>query len=273
VVYLESLELHNSLGLFYCLTHSTQGLSLSTKGSGVNISPETLSQINQDFEASSPQDILRWAAETYGDQLAVVTSFQPTGIVTLHMLSEIAPRTPVLTLDTELLFPETYALMDTVEQRFALNLIRVRPAQTVAQQAAAYGDALWERDPDQCCALRKVAPLDQALHGYGAWIAGLRRDQSEGRKVTPIVSWDARYQMVKLCPFATWTEDMIWTYLTAHELPYNALHDQQYASIGCTHCTQPVSTGAFAGGTNDMRAGRWANRGKTECGLHVAPSV
>src|SRR6185295_10106290 len=102
----------------------------------------------QTFETAYPQDILRWAAETYGDKLAVVTSFQPTGIVTLHMLSEIAPNVAVLTLDTGLLFPETYTLMDDLEQRLNLNLIRLRPAQTVEQQAQSYGSNLWERDPD-----------------------------------------------------------------------------------------------------------------------------
>src|SRR5579859_2196217 len=106
------------------------------------------------------------------------------------MLSEIAPRTAVLTLDTGLLFPETYALIDDLEARLNLNLIRVRPAQTVAEQSATYGDKLWERSPDQCCAMRKVAPLGPALEGYDAWITGLRRDQSEGRSDTPIVSWD-----------------------------------------------------------------------------------
>src|SRR5215510_15355593 len=117
----------------------------------VAVVQENLVELNTHFETAYPQDALRWAAETYGERLAVVTSFQPTGIVTLHMLSEIAPRTAVLTLDTGLLFPETYALMDELERRLNLNLIRIRPAQTVEQQAAAYGPALWERDPDRCC--------------------------------------------------------------------------------------------------------------------------
>lgn len=245
--------------------------NVSHKGQTVpseTFSPETLQVLNRDFETGAPQDVLRWAADTFGERLAVVTSFQPTGIVTLHMLSEIAPRTPVLTLDTGLLFPETYTLIDTLEAQLALNLHRVRPAQTVAEQAASLGDQLWARDPDQCCNLRKVVPLDNALIGYQAWVTGLRRDQSDGRQQTPIVSWDKRYQRVKLCPFATWTEDMIWAYLTAYELPYNALHDQQYVSIGCVPCTQSVSSDE-----TDKRAGRWVGRGKTECGLHTVPAA
>lgn len=223
-----------------------------------------LDTLNTSFETAYPGDVLRWAAETYGDKLAVVTSFQPTGIVTLHMLSEIAPATPVLTLDTGLLFPETYALIDELEARLHLNLIRVRPAQTVSEQAAVYGDNLWEREPDQCCNLRKAIPLSLALEGYEAWITGLRRDQSSGRRATPIVSWDSKYGKVKLSPFATWTEEMIWTYINAHELPYNALHDRNYPSVGCYPCTQPVAPDAL-----DKRAGRWSNHAKTECGIHV----
>jgi phosphoadenosine phosphosulfate reductase len=220
--------------------------------------------LNQQFEKASPQDILRHAHETYGAKLAVVTSFQPTGIVTLHMLKDIAPNVTVLTLDTGLLFPETYALMDKVEQEFGLNLVRVRPAQTVAQQAEAHGDALWSSNPDLCCNLRKTVPLDQALSGFDAWITGLRRDQSEGRKETPIVSWDKKYNMAKYSPLATWTEEMVWTWLNAYDLPYNALHDQNYFSIGCYPCTRAVADG------EDKRAGRWSSFNKTECGIHIA---
>jgi phosphoadenosine phosphosulfate reductase len=222
-----------------------------------------LQRLNTEFESATPNAILRWATETFGEKLAVVTSFQPTGIVTLHILSQIAPHTAVLTLDTELLFPETYALMDELEARLKLNLIRVKPALTVEQQAQQYGVALWERDPDTCCQMRKVAPLAPALAGYEAWITGLRRDQS-GRGSTPIVSWDKKYQKVKICPFANWTEDLMWLYINSHALPYNALHDKGYLSIGCNTptCTQPVTQGT------DERAGRWVNSSKTECGLH-----
>lgn len=222
-----------------------------------------LDHLNAAFEKAAPQDILKWAATRFGERLALVTSFQPTGIVTLHMLSEIAPHTPVLTLDTGLLFPETYALIDDLEQRLNLNLIRLRPAQTVEQQAQSHGPELWTRNPDQCCNLRKVMPLDQSLKGYDAWITGLRRDQSEGRSSVQVVAWDQKHKNLKLCPFATWTEEMIWLYLNAHELPYNRLHDQGYPSIGCFPCTQAVAEGS------DKRAGRWVNSAKTECGIHL----
>ncbi len=226
-----------------------------------------LDQLSDDFENAYPQDILRWAADTFREKLAVVTSFQPTGIVTLHMLSETAPQTTVLTLDTGLLFPETYALMDELEQRLNLRLIRVRPPLTVDQQAAAYGPTLWTRDPDLCCNMRKTVPLGEALAGYDAWITGLRRDQSERRSTTRIVAWDEKYQKVKISPFATWDEEMIWLYLKSYELPYNSLHDQGYPSIGCQPCTKAVDPGSM-----DKRAGRWIDSTKTECGIHVPNS-
>lgn len=215
------------------------------------------------FEAAYPQDILAWATETYGNKLAVVTSFQPTGIVTLHMLREIAPELPVMTIDTGLLFPETYALMDQLEAQLGVTIRRIQPEQTVAQQAQTYGDALWSHDADRCCEMRKVRPLETALHGYDAWVTGLRRDQSVTRAHTPIVSWDKRHNLLKLSPFATWDESMIWTYIQAHELPYNELHDQGYPSIGCYTCTRAVLNG------EDARAGRWASLNKTECGIHL----
>jgi phosphoadenosine phosphosulfate reductase len=223
-----------------------------------------LHDLNSRFETLHPRLILRWAAETFGDKLAIVTSFQPTGIVTLHMMSLIAPRTSVLTLDTGLLFPETYALMDELEDRLNLRLTRVKPAQTVDQQAKQYGSALWERNPDACCNLRKVVPLGSALTGYEAWVTGLRRDQT-GRDSTPIIAWDRKYNKVKLSPLANWTEGDIWLYLSDFDLPYNPLHDQGYPSIGCNTavCTQSVPEGS------SERAGRWINFDKNECGIHA----
>jgi phosphoadenosine phosphosulfate reductase len=219
--------------------------------------------LNQEFEFVSPQEMLCWAWHAFGDRLAVVTSFQPTGIVTLHMLREIAPHAAVLTLDTGLLFPETYQLIDQIEKEWQINLIRVRPAQTVEQQAQAYGDTLWKFNPDQCCHLRKTVPLGDSLAGFDAWITGLRRDQHNGRKATPLISWDKKYGKVKLSPLAAWTEEMVWTYIHAHELPYNSLHDLNYASIGCFPCTRAVEPG------EDSRSGRWRGQAKTECGIHL----
>ena len=215
------------------------------------------------FESASPYDILSWASETFGEQLAIVTSFQITGIITLHMMQRIAPRTPVLTLDTGLLFPETQDLIDGLEARFQLNLQRIKPRQTPKQQARDYGDRLWERNPDRCCHIRKTIPLRDALSGFDAWVTGLRRDQSTSRAETPIVSHDSRSGLIKIAPFAHWTEDMVWRYIRDHELPFNALHEAGYPSIGCWTCTKAVGAG------ESRRSGRWANRSKSECGIHI----
>ena len=222
-----------------------------------------INEVNLSLETATPQEVLRWAVKMYGEKLAVVTSFQPTGLVILHMLSEIAPQTQVLTLDTGLLFAETYAHMDAIEQRFDLRLKRVRPELSVDEQENMHGAALWISNPDRCCNMRKVVPLQSALTGYDAWITGLRRDQSDGRANTPIVAWDERNQRAKISPLATWTEAMVWTYIEAYEIPYNPLHDQDYPTIGCVPCTQAVEN------SDNLRGGRWAGRGKTECGIHT----
>ena len=204
-----------------------------------------------------------WASEMYGERLAIVTSFQITGIAALHMLQRIAPRTPVLTLDTGLLFPETQDLINKLEALFQLNLRRVKPRQTPRQQARDYGDRLWERNPDRCCHIRKTIPLRDALNGFEAWVTGLRRDQSASRAKTPLLSRDRRSGLVKIAPFATWSEDQVWEYIHTHDLPFNKLHRAGYSSIGCWPCTKArVSSG-------DGRSGRWANRPKTECGIHI----
>ena len=221
--------------------------------------------ITQEFENASPFEILAWASATYGDKLAIVTSFQLSGIVSLHMMQRIAPRTPVLTLDTGLLFPETLDLIDQLESRFDLNLRRIKPRQSVKQQARDYGDRLWERNPDRCCHIRKTIPLRDALDGFDAWITGLRRDQSAGRAATPIVSQDRRNGLIKIAPFANWTADQVWRYICAHDLPSNPLHEHGYPSIGCWTCTRAV------GRAEGSRSGRWSNRSKTECGIHLPP--
>lgn len=215
------------------------------------------------FETADPFEILTWASETFGDRLAIVTSFQITGIVTLHMMQRIAPRTPVLTIDTGLLFPETYDLMNKLEARLGLNLRRVKPRQTPARQARDYGDRLWERNPDRCCHIRKTIPLRDALVGFDAWVTGLRRDQSLNRANTAIISRDARNGSIKIAPFANWNEERVRRYIRAHDLPCNQLHDLGYQSIGCWTCTNATAE------NEDPRSGRWAQHGKTECGIHL----
>lgn len=214
----------------------------------------------------SPDQRLAWAVESFGRGLVLVTSFGPSGMVMLDHVARLAPELDVVTLDTGFLFPESYALLEAAQRRCPqLRFIVQRPQYNPEEQEQKFGPRLWERDPDLCCFVRKVAPLAEALRGRSAWISGLRRDQSAGRAATPLLRWDEQHQMPKLSPLADWTENEVWAYIRRHRLPYNALHDRGYPSIGCTHCTRAVRPG------EEARAGRWAGRAKTECGLHVGP--
>jgi phosphoadenosine phosphosulfate reductase len=184
-------------------------------------------------------------------------------MVLLDLALKTEPALNVFVADTELLFPETYALVERVERRYGIAIERVRPAQSVAAQNAAHGDALWARDPDACCGLRKVEPLRRHLQSYDAWMTAIRRDQSRSRTGIEVRSWDAAAQVVKVAPLADWTEDLVWSYVQEHDVPVNTLHFDGYPSIGCTHCTRRVDPG------ESLRAGRWAGFDKVECGIHV----
>jgi phosphoadenosine phosphosulfate reductase len=224
---------------------------------------DEITRWNIRFRNAAPQTLLAWANERWGARMALSCSFGgATGMVLLDMVMQIAPATPVLYIDTELLFPETYRLVEQVRTRYGIDPRPVRPGQTIAQQAESEGAALWERNPDRCCKLRKVQPLASALEPFDAWISGLRRDVSASRANTPLIEWSAKHRLFKLNPLAFWTERDVWRYIQEHEVPYNPLLDQGYTSLGCTACTrQPVSA--------DPRSGRWIGFEKTECGLHI----
>jgi len=203
--------------------------------------------------------------EAHPGRVALSCSFGgASGMVLLDLALRLDPTLPVFVLDTELLFEETYALLARAEQRYGITVERVRPLQTVAEQASAHGDALWTRDPDACCGLRKVEPLRRYLRNYDAWLTALRRHQSATRAEVAEVGWDPGAEVVKVAPLVDWTEDDVWAYVQAHDVPVNTLHFDGYPSIGCTHCTRRVAPG------EDTRAGRWAAFDKTECGIHVA---
>jgi phosphoadenosine phosphosulfate reductase len=224
--------------------------------------PETLKEISDRFETASPRAILRWGIENFSSQIALATGFGPEGVTLMHLLSEIAPQTTVFYLDTDLLFPETCALRDELEARFGIRFTRVHCGLSVEAQAELHGPALWSRDPNLCCHVRKVAPLRRFLASQRAWIAGIRRDQTPARASIGLVEWDRTNGLVKLNPLANWTSDDVWAYLHAYDLPFNPLHTQGYPSLGCWPCTRPVAAG------EDPRAGRWAGFDKTECGIH-----
>lgn len=211
-----------------------------------------------DVEALSAEQVVETVLETLHPNAALACSFQKEESVLLDMLLEREPSARVFAIDTHLLFPETYALWRDVERRYGIT-VEVFEGPSLGRQAAIHGDALWERNPDLCCSIRKLGPLAAALSGLDGWIAGVRRDQSPARAGTPKLGWDERHGLWKASPLADWTDEDVWAYVGERELPVNALHQRGYASIGCTHCTTP--------GTG--RDGRWAGTGKTECGLHA----
>ncbi len=220
---------------------------------------------SETFESKQPQDVLAAALERYGGKIVLACSFGAEDVVLVDMVHRINPSVPLFYLDTDFLFPETYATRDRVIERYRLNpgqVIHVKSLLTPQQQAESYGDALWAKNPDQCCQLRKVEPLTRVLKGYHAWITGIRRDQAPSRANAGLVEWDQKFELVKINPLARWTWADVWTYIKVYEVPYNPLHDQSYPSIGCTYCTAPVAPG------DDLRAGRWKTFAKTECGLH-----
>ena len=215
------------------------------------------------FEHSYPHEILAWAAHRFGAGLVMATGFGPEGIVIMHVLHEVSPTTTVFYLDTDLFFPETYALRDKLEGRFGKKFERISTDLSLPQQTEQYGPELWSREPDHCCRLRKVGPLRAYLKTKLAWITAIRRDQTSQRAASQAIEWDKTNGLVKVNPLVNWSKDQVWTYIYLYELPFNELHKQGYPSIGCAPCTRPVSEGA------DPRSGRWVGHNKVECGIHV----
>ncbi len=213
--------------------------------------------VNPDLEHLSAERVLRCMVERFHPRLTVACSFQKEASVIMDMLVKIEPDARFFTLDTHVLFPETYATWRALEQRYGVR-VEVFKGMSLERQAELHGDELWARDPGACCGIRKVAPLDEALSGVDAWMSGLRRDQSPSRADTPKLGWDDKNERWKASPLADWSEKDVWRYIVENDVPYNDLHDRGYASIGCTHCTRPGSG----------REGRWSQTGKAECGLH-----
>ncbi len=210
-----------------------------------------------DLEALGAEEVIGWALDTFHPGVSLACSFQQEESVLLEALFAHRPDARVFALDTLVLFPETYALLEQTEARYGITVERAT-GPTLEEQAAAHGDRLWERDPDACCGLRKLTPLRDKLAGLDAWITGIRREQSPARANARKVEWDAKHGLWKINPLADWTEKDVWRRIHERSLPYHPLHDQGYASIGCVPCTRPGSG----------REGRWAGSDKTECGLH-----
>ena len=214
-----------------------------------------------------PEQLLSWAFATYGENVALATGMGVEGMALLDIAWRINPALRVFTGDTEFLFSETYELMDRVEDKYGLKIERLYSELTPEEQERHHGPRLWASDPDQCCNLRKVEPLRRKLAGLDAWITAIRRSQTSERAGVQKVDWDPKFNLLKICPLADWSRSMVWNYVVENDVPYNPLHDQNYPSIGCTHCTRAVQPG------EDPRAGRWSGLGKTECGLHTPEPV
>ncbi len=214
-------------------------------------------------ETWSPQHALAWTFETFGSNVALSSAFGAEGMVLIDMASRIRKDFRLFTIDTEFLFPETYSLMDKIEGKYGITIERVYSALSPEEQQRVHGEALWSRNPDLCCNLRKVEPLRRKLGELNAWVTSIRRDQTSARSGAKRVEWDAKFGLVKINPIVDWSAKQVWRYIHDHDVPYNSLHDQDYPSIGCTHCTRAVKPG------EDLRAGRWPGFNKTECGLHI----
>lgn len=223
---------------------------------------------NSHLAGQSTAGVLKWAWERFGSRAAIGTSFQGAGLVMLHLAKQEGLPFPVFTIDTGLLFPETIELKRRLEQFLGIEIGTLVPDLSPEQQAVAHGPALWERDPDLCCTMRKVLPLRSRLADLDCWITGLRRQQSDARSEIGILELyvadeSTGRDLAKLNPMANWSRDAVWQYLRDNKIPYNPLHDLGYRSIGCQPCTRLAREG------DNERAGRWTGFAKTECGIHT----
>ncbi|HZG74896.1 MAG TPA: phosphoadenylyl-sulfate reductase [Paenibacillus sp.] len=213
------------------------------------------------FENAPVEELLAFAVDTFPN-IVLACSFGAEDVALVHMLQKVRPGTDIFYLDTDFHFKETYETRDALAAKYNVNFVQVKPKLTPEEQAAQHGEELWKSDPNKCCNIRKVDPLTDILVKYEAWITGSRRDQAPTRANAKNVEYDVKFGLVKFNPLASWTSEDVWQYIRDNDVPYNPLHDRNYPSIGCEHCTRPVAPG------EDPRAGRWAGSEKTECGLH-----
>ena len=206
---------------------------------------------------AGPEAILAWTVATFPERAALTVSFGGGGVVLAHMLSHVDRSVPVLFLETGFHFPETLAFKDEFAERYGLNLIELRPHTDPGP--------LYRTDPDRCCWIRKVEPLQYALRAFDAWISAVRSDQGDTRAGLDVLEYHQAdgHSIVKVFPLAGWSRDDVWRYIREQEIPYHPLLDQGFTSIGCWPCTRATRPG------ESERAGRWSGMGKTECGLHT----
>jgi len=210
-------------------------------------------------ETASAEEVLRWAVGRFGSRITFATAFGAEGCVIIDLIARNHLPIDIFTLDTGVLFPETYTLWKQLEARYGITI------RGVGFDAPEAVPGLWQTEPDRCCELRKIEPLRRQLATFDAWVTAIRRDQTPERATAELVETDKKFGLHKINPLVAWTHDDVWGHLYANDVPYNPLHERGYPSIGCQPCTSPIVPG------ENLRAGRWRGAGKRECGLHVAP--
>ncbi|WP_045199569.1 phosphoadenylyl-sulfate reductase [Rhodococcus sp. B7740] len=232
----------------------------------LNLTVEELKDIAErgarELDGASPLELLQWTEDTFGNDFIVASNMQDGVLV--HLAAQVHPGVDVLFLDTGYHFAETIGTRDAVEAVYGVNVVNARAEKTVAEQDSIEGKDLFAREPNRCCAMRKVAPLKKELANYSAWVTGIRRVEAPTRANAPLISFDDAFGLVKINPIAPWSDEQMQAYIDEHSILVNPLVDEGYPSIGCAPCTVKPAPGA------DPRSGRWAGKAKTECGLHAS---
>ncbi|WP_337286535.1 phosphoadenylyl-sulfate reductase [Candidatus Methylomirabilis sp.] len=242
----------------------------SIDGGSRVLSAESIVELNERFRTAGPEVVLRWAIDTFAPKLALASSFGAEDMVLIDMLSKLEPATTIFTLDTGRLHEETYDVMERAREQYKVTIESYFPGrdavEALERERGFYSFRQSIEERKFCCRVRKVEPLGRALKSVDAWITGLRREQAATRTGIDAVEIDASHgSIVKINPLVEWTEPQVWAYIREHHVPYNALHDQGFPSIGCAPCTRAITPG------EDVRAGRWwwENPETKECGLHL----
>lgn len=240
---------------------TTRDVPSEHASSSATFDDEAREESNQHLESASTRERLEWAWETFEGEIVATSSFQTQSVPLLHMISETVPELPVVFLDTGFHFPETLAFRDRLEDAFGLDVRSETNRLGHEAFLQRYG-RLYRDDPDLCCHLNKVEPLQRVLDDVDAWISGVRRDQTDSRSDTPVFGLK-REGLYKVCPMVEWTGKDVDVYIQEHDLPRHPLSDEGYESIGCAPCTECPSS------EENERSGRWADEDKEECGLHT----
>lgn len=241
-------------------------MNTGTSSTRMDLSIDELKQIAdrgaRELDGASALELMEWTEREFGKNYIVASNMQDGVLV--HLAAQVHPGVDVLFLDTGYHFAETIGTRDAVEAVYGVNVINARAEHTVAEQDSIEGKDLFAREPNRCCALRKVAPLKKELANYSAWVTGIRRVEAPTRANAPLISFDDAFGLVKINPIAAWSDDEMQQYIDEHSILVNPLVDEGYPSIGCAPCTVKPAPGA------DPRSGRWAGKAKTECGLHAS---